>query len=214
MRRFHAIYPFHGMLDLLHAINMLYKFPCPNFGREMRKALRRGLSMSRTLSHNTFRLKTYPRLGIHLAGEKVSWSGILRQYAARNSEVRYLQLAFGKGRSVLRNIIIRPIVSVLFISLGLMTGCAEEFVLFHSGSGDPLLLARRAYTSDACTERLKADAARLGVTLRYVHVRGNFAGRSLLWPIEHGYACEAAIGPEQLPTGAYPNGRELVLRGF
>jgi hypothetical protein len=115
---------------------------------------------------------------------------------------------------VLRNIIIRPIVSVLFISLGLMTGCAEEFVLFHSGSGDPLLLARRAYTSDACTERLKADAARLGVTLRYVHVRGNFAGRSLLWPIEHGYACEAAIGPEQLPTGAYPNGRELVLRGF
>ena len=115
---------------------------------------------------------------------------------------------------MLRKIIIRPIVSVLFISLGLMTGCAEEFVLFHSGSGDPILLARRAYTSDACTERLKADAARLGVTLRYVHIRGTFAGRSLLWPFEHGYACEAAIGPEQLPTGAYPNGRELVLRGF
>ncbi len=128
--------------------------------------------------------------------------------------VAILELAFGKGRSVLRTTIIRPIVSMLFISLGLMTGCAEEFVLFHSGSGDPILLARRAYTSDICTERLKADAARLGVTLRYVHVRGTFAGRSLLWPFEHGYACEAAIGPEQPPSGAYPNGRKLVLRGF
>lgn len=72
MRRFHAIYPFHGMIDLLHDIDMLDKFPCPNFGREMRKALQRGLSMSRTLSYCTFRLRTYPRLGIHLAREKVS----------------------------------------------------------------------------------------------------------------------------------------------
>ena len=109
---------------------------------------------------------------------------------------------------------IRPVVAGLFVSLGLMTGCAEEFALFHSGSGDPILIARRAYTSETCAETLKADAARLGVTLRYVHVRGNFAGRSLLWPFEHGYACEAAIGPEQPPSGAYPNGRKLVLRGF
>lgn len=109
---------------------------------------------------------------------------------------------------------IRPIVSVFFILLGLMTGCAQEFALFHSDSGDPLLLARRAYTSDACAETLKADAARLGVTLRYIHVRGNFAGRSLLWPLERGYACEAAIGPEQLPAGAYPNGMALILKGI
>ena len=109
---------------------------------------------------------------------------------------------------------IRPVVLGLFVALGLMPGCAGEFALFHSGSGDPILIARRAYTSDACAETLKADAARLGVTLRYIHVRGSFAGRSLLWPFEHGYACEAAIGPEQLPAGVYPNGRELVLRGF
>lgn len=108
----------------------------------------------------------------------------------------------------------RPVVAGLFVALGLLTGCAEEFALFHSGSGDPILIARRAYTSDACAETLKADAARLGVTLRYIHVRGNFAGRSLLWPFEHGYACEAAIGPKQSPTGVYPRGRELVLRGF
>ena len=125
-----------------------------------------------------------------------------------------LKLAYGKGRSVRFNTIIRPAVSGLFVSLWLMTGCAGEFALFHSGSGDPILIARRAYTSDACAETLKADAARLGVTLRYIHVRGNFVGRSLLWPFERGYACEAAIGPEQLPTGTYPNGREFVLRGF
>lgn len=112
------------------------------------------------------------------------------------------------------NTMIRPVMSALLISLGLMTGCAEEFALFHSGSGDPILIARRAYTSDACAEAIKADAARLGVTLRYVHVRGNFAGRSLLWPIERGYACEGAIGPQQLPTGAYPNGRDLVPKDF
>lgn len=110
--------------------------------------------------------------------------------------------------------IIRPGVLGLFVVLGLMTGCAEEFALFHSGSGDPILLARRAYTSETCVETLKAEAARRGVTLRYIHVRGNFAGRSLLWPLERGYACEAAIGPEQLPSGSYPHGRELVLRGF
>jgi hypothetical protein len=110
--------------------------------------------------------------------------------------------------------IIRPVVPGLFVLLWIMTGCAEEFALFHSSSGNPILIARRAYTSEACAETLKADAARLGVTLRYIHVRGNFAGRSLLWPFEQGYACEAAIGPEQLPTGAYPNGRDLALRGF
>jgi len=109
---------------------------------------------------------------------------------------------------------IRLVMSGLLVSLGLMTGCADEFALFHSGSGDPILIARRAYTSDACAEAIKADAARLGVTLRYVHVRGNFAGRSLLWPLERGYACEGAIGPQQLPMGAYPNGRELLFRGF
>ena len=115
---------------------------------------------------------------------------------------------------MLFNTMIRPIVFGLFASLGLMTGCAEEFALFHSTSGDPILMARRAYTSDACAEILKADAVRLGVTLRYIHVRGNFFGRSLLWPFERGYACEAAIGPEQLPAGVYPHGRELVLRSF
>lgn len=109
---------------------------------------------------------------------------------------------------------IRPVVSGLFVILGLMTGCAGEFAMFHSGAGSPMLIAHRAYTSEACTEKLQADAARLGVTLRYIHVRGSFFGRSLLWPLERGYACEGAIGPEQPPTGAYPNGRELVFKGF
>ena len=104
-------------------------------------------------------------------------------------------------------------ISCVCILSGLLTGCASEFVMFHSTSGDPTLIARRAYTSDGCVEKVKQDAIRLGVTFRYIHIRGNFAGRSLLWPLEPGYACEAAIGTEQLPIGAYPNGRDLIFKG-
>ncbi len=101
----------------------------------------------------------------------------------------------------------------LFLVLWLVTGCADEFILFHSASGDPLLISRRAHTYDGCTAKLKEDAARMGVTFRYVHVRGSVVGRSLLWPFEPGYACEAAIGPEQHPTGAYPRGTQIVPQG-
>lgn len=101
----------------------------------------------------------------------------------------------------------------LALLLGFLTGCAKEFVVFHSASGAPLLISRRAYTSDACTERIKEDAVRMGVSFRYIHIRGTIAGRSLLWPFEAGYACEAAIGPEQLPTGAYTNGQDVFLKG-
>ena len=52
---------------------------------------------------------------------------------------------------------------------------------------------------------LQEEANRLGVTFRYVHVRGTTFGRSLLWPFEPGYACEAAIGPEGHPSGIYLN---------
>ncbi len=93
-----------------------------------------------------------------------------------------------------------------------ITGCASEFTVFNA-SGDPLLISRRGYTPDECTEKVKDDAARLGVTLRYVHIRGNTVGRSLLWPFEPGYACEAAIGPEQRPTGTYPGGFHTISRG-
>lgn len=100
----------------------------------------------------------------------------------------------------------------LCLILGLVTGCAEEFVLFHSASGDPLLISRRAYTSEGCIAKVKEDAARLGVTFRHIHIRGNVAGRSLLWPLHPGYACEAAIGSEQPPMGTYPTGKGLLLK--
>lgn len=93
-----------------------------------------------------------------------------------------------------------------------VTGCASEFSFF-SASGEPLLISRRGYTSAECTEKVKDDAARLGVTLRYVHVRGSILGRSLLWPFEPGYACEAAIGPPQGPIGVYPGGIDVIFRG-
>ncbi|MGQ0667203.1 MAG: hypothetical protein ACT4O4_09225 [Nitrospiraceae bacterium] len=104
-------------------------------------------------------------------------------------------------------------ISGLFLVLCVVSGCADEFIVFHSGSGGPLLIGRRAYTSDACVDKLMEDAARMGVTFRYVHVRGSLAGRSLLWPIEQGYACEAGIGPEQHQTGAYPIGFRILHQG-
>lgn len=85
-----------------------------------------------------------------------------------------------------------------------MAGCAKEFVVFHSQTGEPLILSRRSYTADQCVARVKDDGARMGVTFRYVHVRGSTVGRSLLWPFEPGYSCEAAVGPEHPPSGAYP----------
>ena len=104
-------------------------------------------------------------------------------------------------------------VTGLFLVLWLVTGCADEFILFHRASGDPLLISRRAYTSEGCTAKVKEDAARMGVTFRYVHVRGSVVGRSLLWPLEQGYACEAAIGPEQHQRGFYPIGTQFVPHG-
>jgi hypothetical protein len=103
--------------------------------------------------------------------------------------------------------------SGLFLMMLLVTSCADEFILFHRTSGDPILISRRAYTSDGCTEKVKEDAARMGVTLRYVHVRGTIVGRSLLWPFERGYACEGAIGPEELPAGFYPMGTQIISQG-
>ncbi len=92
-----------------------------------------------------------------------------------------------------------------------VTGCASEFSIF-SASGEPLLISRRGYSPMECTQTVKDEAARMGVTLRYVHIRGSAVGRSLLWPFEPGYACEAAIGPEQGPIGSYPTHRILPRR--
>jgi len=104
-------------------------------------------------------------------------------------------------------------VTGFLVVLWLMTGCADEYVVFHSVSGDPIIISRRAYTYEDCVAKVKDDAARMGVTFRYVHVRGSLAGRSLLWPLEKGYACEAAIGPEQQPTGSYPIGTRSLPQG-
>jgi hypothetical protein len=87
----------------------------------------------------------------------------------------------------------------------LLVGCAESFTVFHSQTGDPILLGRRSYSYEGCLSTMREEADRLGVTYRYVHVRGSMVGRSLLWPFEPGYACEAAIGSEGHPNGIYLN---------
>jgi hypothetical protein len=86
----------------------------------------------------------------------------------------------------------------------LLTGCADEFIVYHSASGVPLMISRRAFSPEECLDKVRAEAARMAVAFRHVHLRGSTVGRSLLWPFEPGYACEAAIGHPELPSGAYP----------
>ena len=85
-----------------------------------------------------------------------------------------------------------------------VSGCASEYDTFHTETGEPLLLSRRAYSKETCLQKIHEEGARLGVTFRYIHVKGSLFGQSLLWPFEGGYACEAAIGPEVKPRGIYP----------
>lgn len=101
---------------------------------------------------------------------------------------------------------------VLILTL-LLTGCAESYTVFHSLTGNPIILVRRAYSHEGCLSTMRDEAARLGVTLSTVQVKGSWQGRSLLWPFEPGYACEGAIGPERLPHGIYPNVPPLSPQG-
>ena len=105
----------------------------------------------------------------------------------------------------------RMVCGIILLALTI-AGCADEYIVFHSQTGEPLLLSRRAWTYEGCVARVKEDMARLGSTFRYLHVRGSSVGRSLLWPFEPGYACEAATGPEQLPSGVYPMGQQSIAR--
>jgi len=102
---------------------------------------------------------------------------------------------------------------VLIAATLLLAGCAESYTVFHSQTGDPFILSRRAYTYEGCLSTMREETDRLGVTFRYVHVRGSLVGRSLLWPFEPGYACEAAVGPQSSPNGIYPNVPPLSPQG-
>ena len=104
------------------------------------------------------------------------------------------------------------ITSILLVTV-FVTGCAESFTVFHSKTGEPIILGRRSFSYEGCVTTMREEAQRLGVTFRYVYVRGTTFGRSLLWPFEPGYACEAAVGPERPPTGTYPNVPPLAPQG-
>jgi hypothetical protein len=91
---------------------------------------------------------------------------------------------------------------ILFMMLFLV-GCADSYTVFHNQTGQPIILGRRAYTYEGCLSTMREEAARLGVSLGTIQVRGSWEGRSLLWPLEPGYACEGMVGPERLPRGIY-----------
>src|SRR5438876_4219403 len=94
---------------------------------------------------------------------------------------------------------------MLIIIILLLAGCAESYTVFHSETGNPIILGRRAYSYDGCLSTMREEAIRLGVSLSTVKVRGSWQGRSLLWPFESGYACEGTISPERLTHGIYAN---------
>ena len=86
---------------------------------------------------------------------------------------------------------------LVLITIMLLAGCADSYTVFHSQTGNPIILSRRAYSYEGCLSTMREEAARLGVSLSTVQVRGSWQGRSLLWPFEPGYACEGAIGSER-----------------
>lgn len=94
---------------------------------------------------------------------------------------------------------------MLALALPLLAGCAEQFTVYSSKTGKPILLGLRAHSYEGCLADMREEASRMGTPLQYIHVRGTMVGRSLLWPFEPGFACEAAIGPEQAPSGSYLN---------
>ena len=102
-------------------------------------------------------------------------------------------------------------IGLLMVWLLLAVGCADEYVAFHRSTGDPLILTRRGFTKEECLQRIRQDADELGVTYRYVHIKGSLFGQMLLWPFEPGYACEAAIGPPDIRRGIYPRDEGQVL---
>ena len=101
----------------------------------------------------------------------------------------------------------------ILIVILFLAGCAETYTVFHSQTGQPILLGRRAYSYEGCLSTVRAEAARLGVSLSTIQVKGSWQGRSLLWPFEPGYACEGAIGSERPPRGIYPNVPPLSPQG-
>ena len=103
--------------------------------------------------------------------------------------------------------------SFMLIMMLLLVGCADSYTVFHSQTGEPIILGRRAYTYEGCLSTMRESAARLGVSLGTIQVRGSWEGRSLLWPFEPGYACEGLIGPERLPRGIYPKVPPLLPQG-
>jgi hypothetical protein len=103
-------------------------------------------------------------------------------------------------------------IGILSLGLLMLSGCAKEFMVLNSQTGEILIIARRSHTTNNCVAKLNQDADRMGVTFRYIHVRGTTVGRSLLWPFESGFACEGAIGPGQRPSGSYPLDLDILTQ--
>ena len=70
---------------------------------------------------------------------------------------------------------------LMLLMILLLAGCAESYTVFHNQTGQPIILGRRAYSYEGCLSTMREEAARLGVSLGTVQVKGSWEGRSLLW---------------------------------
>lgn len=81
----------------------------------------------------------------------------------------------------------------------LLTACGPTSVMYHSRTGEPILIQESAYTAGGCEHNLRDEAQRVGMPLRSTDVKGRFFGDPFYWPFVKGYVC---IGTErELPPG-------------
>ena len=81
----------------------------------------------------------------------------------------------------------------------LLTACGPASVMYHSRTGEPILIQESAYTAWGCKQNLQDEAQRVGMPLRSTDMKGSFFGDSFYWPIVKGYVC---IGSDrETPAG-------------
>ena len=103
---------------------------------------------------------------------------------------------------------------LVLITILLLAGCAENYTVFHSQTGNPIILGRRAYSHEGCLSTMREEAARLGVSLSAVQVRGSLARPiTLVAPLSQGMRAKGPSVPERLPHGIYPNVPPLSPQG-
>ena len=94
----------------------------------------------------------------------------------------------------------RMLLLLLAVAVGFgVSACGPSSVMWHSRTGEPILIQESAYTAGGCRRNLEAEAKRTGMVLRSIDVKGRFFGDAFYWPLVKGYVC---LGTDRdLPIG-------------